>query len=47
MRVRTYVRMVTKVNKTLSLSTDVVDELEEEENQSEVVEELLREKYDL
>ena len=36
-----------KVNKTLSLPLDVVEELEDEENQSRVVEDLLRERYDL
>ena len=32
-----------KVNKTLSLSLDVVEKLEEEDNQSETVEEALKE----
>jgi hypothetical protein len=36
-----------KVNKTLSLSLAVAQRLEDEENQSETVEELLREKYDM
>lgn len=36
-----------KVNKTLSLPLDVVEELEGEENQSELVERLLREHYDV
>lgn len=36
-----------KVNKTLSLPLDVVEELEDEENQSELVERLLREHYDV
>jgi hypothetical protein len=38
--------MVRKVNKTFSLPLSVVEELEEEDNQSKVVEELLRKKYD-
>lgn len=36
-----------KRQKTLNLPDDVLKELEEEENQSEKVEELLREEYDL
>ena len=36
-----------KVNKNLSLPLDVVEALEQEENQSKVVEEELRERYDL
>jgi len=36
-----------KVSKTLSLSVDVAEELENETNQSEKVETLLREEYDL
>lgn len=39
--------MARKVNKMLSLPLDVVEQLEEEDNQSAVVAELLREKYDL
>lgn len=34
-----------KVNKTLSLSLEVVQRLNEEENQSETVEDVLREHY--
>jgi len=36
-----------KVAKNLSLSIDVVERLEEKENQSEYVESLLREEFDL
>ena len=36
-----------KVNKTLSLPIEVAEELEREDNQSQVVEKLLRERYDL
>jgi len=36
-----------RVQKTLNLAVDVVDELETEENQSRTVEALLREEYDL
>jgi len=36
-----------KRQKTLSLSDEVCEQLEQEDNQSEVVEELLREEYDL
>lgn len=36
-----------RVPKNLSLPIDVAEELETEDNQSKVVEELLREKYDL
>lgn len=39
--------MVRRVNKTLSLPLDVARRLEEEDNQSEVVEEELRERYDI
>ena len=39
--------MAWKTNKTLSLSTTVVDELEDEDNQSAVVEQLLRDHYNL
>lgn len=35
-----------KVNKTLSLRLDVVEKLEEQENQSEYVQELLEESFD-
>lgn len=38
--------MARKVNKTFSLPLDVVEQLEQESNQSEVVEQLLRDKYD-
>lgn len=40
-------RCMRKVPKNLSLSIEVVERLEDEDNQSEVVEELLREEYDL
>lgn len=36
-----------KVNKTLSLSLDVVQRLQEEENQSETVEDALREHFEM
>lgn len=36
-----------KRQKTLSLSDEVCDRLEQEDNQSELVERLLREEYDL
>ena len=36
-----------KVNKTLSLPLDVVEQLEDESNQSELVEQLLREHYEI
>ena len=36
-----------KVNKTLSLDVEVVRRLQEEENMSETVEELLRDHYDI
>lgn len=36
-----------KVQKTLNLPIDVVERLEQEDNQSDTVEKLLREKYDL
>ncbi len=39
--------MTRKVAKTLSLSVDVVEQLEAEDNQSQTVERLLREEYDL
>jgi hypothetical protein len=34
-----------KVNKTLSLPIDVVEQLEQEDNQSQLVENLLRDHY--
>ena len=34
-----------KVNKTLSLPIDVVEQLEQEDNQSQLVERLLRDHY--
>ena len=40
-----YVRM--KAQKTLSLSLDVAQELDNEDNQSALVESLLREHYDI
>lgn len=36
-----------KMNKTLSLSLEVVQRLQEEENQSKTVENALREHYDM
>jgi hypothetical protein len=39
--------MARKVQKTLNLSVEVAEVLEEESNQSKVVEQLLKEKYDL
>jgi len=39
--------MADKANKTLSLSRDVIDRLEQEDNQSGTVDELLKEYYDL
>jgi len=36
-----------RVQKSLNLAVDVLDELEKEDNQSQKVEELLREEYDL
>jgi hypothetical protein len=39
--------MTRKTDKNLSLSLDVVERLEEEDNQSQFVESLLREEYDL
>ena len=36
-----------KVNKTLSLSLEVVQRLQEEENQSETVEDALREHFEM
>jgi len=36
-----------KVNKTLSLSIDVASQLDGEDNQSQLVEELLREYYEI
>ena len=39
--------MARKVQKTLNLPVDVAEALEQEDNQSEAVEMLLREKYDL
>jgi hypothetical protein len=36
-----------KANKTLSLSQDVIEELEEEPNMSQIVDSLLKEYYDL
>lgn len=39
--------MPERTNKTLSLSLDVAKRLEDEENQSQKVESLLREEYDL
>ena len=39
--------MPRKTQKTLSLSVDVVERLEEEDNQSKFVESLLREVYDI
>jgi len=46
--VRVYANMhMRKVSKNLNLSIDVVEKLENEDNQSETVEELLREEYNL
>jgi len=39
--------MARKVQKTLNLSLDVVERLEQEQNQSEATEQALREYYDL
>jgi len=39
--------MTRKTDKNLSLSIEVCERLEEEENQSQFVESLLREEYDL
>jgi len=39
--------MARKVQKTLSLSVDVAERLEEESNQSQTVERLLKEEYNL
>jgi len=39
--------MADKANKTLSLSRDVIDRLEQESNQSGTVDTLLKEHYDL
>jgi len=42
-----YVCMARKARLTLSLSRDVVDELDDEPNMSAVVDDLLRNHYDL
>jgi hypothetical protein len=39
--------MTRKVQKTLNLSVEVAEVLEDESNQSKLVEQLLREEYDL